>query len=96
MTFTLSVNDTCITLIIFIHKADTVISFHFILKNQDKTHAWWFTPIIPALRRLRQEDHEFKASLGYIARPCLKNKPKEPKPKKLSSLSPVTQLILGI
>jgi hypothetical protein len=23
-------------------------------------------PVIPALRRLRQEDHEFQASLGYI------------------------------
>jgi hypothetical protein len=37
---------------------------------------WWHTPKIPAFRRLRQEDHEFKTSLGYTARPCLKNKVK--------------------
>jgi hypothetical protein len=29
-------------------------------------------PIIPVIRRLRQEDIEFKASLLYIVKPCLK------------------------
>jgi hypothetical protein len=29
---------------------------------------------IPALRRLRQDDHKLKASLGYILTPCLKKK----------------------
>jgi hypothetical protein len=30
--------------------------------------------VIPALRRLTQEDHEFEVSLGYITTPCLKKK----------------------
>jgi hypothetical protein len=29
-------------------------------------------PVIPAFRMLRQEDYEFKDSLGYIAITCLK------------------------
>jgi hypothetical protein len=29
--------------------------------------------VIPALRRLRQEDLKFQASLGYMVRLCLKN-----------------------
>jgi hypothetical protein len=34
--------------------------------------AYSYIPVIPAPRRLRQEDQEFKASVGYVARPCLK------------------------
>jgi hypothetical protein len=26
--------------------------------------AWWYTPVIPEFRRLRQEGLEFEASLG--------------------------------
>jgi hypothetical protein len=39
-------------------------------------------PVIPALRRPIQEDLEFKASLDYIARPCLNLTP-PPKKKVL-------------
>jgi hypothetical protein len=38
---------------------------------------WWYMPVIPALRRLRKEDHVFQVSLGYAARPCLKKTEKE-------------------
>lgn len=32
-------------------------------------HAWWHTSVITALRRLRQEDKVFKASLDCVASP---------------------------
>jgi hypothetical protein len=32
----------------------------------------WYTTIIPALRRLRQEGHKLKTSSGYIDRPVFK------------------------
>jgi hypothetical protein len=32
---------------------------------------WWYMPVIPTFRRLREEDCEFKASLGYRVRSCL-------------------------
>jgi hypothetical protein len=34
----------------------------------------WFMPVIPALRRWRQESCEFKASLDDIEKPCIKIK----------------------
>jgi hypothetical protein len=34
---------------------------------------WWYTAVIPALKRLRQKDDKIETSLGYIAGPCLKN-----------------------
>lgn len=31
-------------------------------------HAWWHTPVVTVLRKLRQEDWKFKANLSYISR----------------------------
>jgi hypothetical protein len=36
--------------------------------------AWQYMPIIPALGRLRQEDHKLETSLGYTVSLCLKKK----------------------
>jgi hypothetical protein len=35
-----------------------------------------FKKVTKALRRPTQEDHKFKTSLNYIARPCLRGKNK--------------------
>jgi hypothetical protein len=37
-------------------------------------HLWWHRLVHPALRRLKEEDCEFQASLSYIVRLCLENK----------------------
>jgi hypothetical protein len=44
---------------------------------------WWCTPVIPALRRLREEDQELEASLGYLVRPYLKTPQKTKQNKKV-------------
>jgi hypothetical protein len=37
---------------------------------------WWYISIIPALGKLRQEDWDFKARLGYIRDPVSKKQNK--------------------
>jgi hypothetical protein len=36
-----------------------------IFKKLINCWAWWFMPVSPALKKLRQEDQEFKVRLGY-------------------------------
>jgi hypothetical protein len=49
------------------------IPFQAVRKYVHRRQAWWCIPVIPALKRLRHEDHELQVSLGYVTRPHLKN-----------------------
>lgn len=49
-------------------------------------------PIIPGLRRLKQEDHEFESSLSYRVRPCLNIKQKA---VELEGAGPLCTVIVG-
>jgi hypothetical protein len=51
---------------------------------------YWHTPVIPALRRLRQKDLKFEASLGSMERTCLKKKKKKLHVPCTKALSPKT------
>jgi hypothetical protein len=42
------------------------------MKVQNRPGMVVFLPVVLALRRLRQEDYMFKASLSYIVKPCLR------------------------
>jgi hypothetical protein len=41
-------------------------------KKPNSCQVWWYTSVILALRRLRQEDLELEASLDYIESSCFK------------------------
>jgi hypothetical protein len=43
---------------------------------------WWHKPVILAFGKMKQEDLDFKASLGYVARPDSKQKKKRKKERK--------------
>jgi hypothetical protein len=47
-------------------------------QNHNESQSQWHTPMTAALGGLRQKDHDFKTSLGYIARHCLQNKNQNP------------------
>jgi hypothetical protein len=59
-------------------------------KTEPECWVWWYTPVIPALEKLRQEDLKFEVSLGYIVISCLKKKKKRKKKKTKTTPHPIT------
>lgn len=49
---------------------------NFYKSRYDMGQACWHIPVTPALRRLREEDLKFEASLCYVETHCLKKKSK--------------------
>jgi hypothetical protein len=45
-------------------------------KSRSFSQEWWCTPIIPVLRRQRQEDWVFQANLGHYSKTLFQNKTK--------------------
>jgi hypothetical protein len=41
------------------------------------SQAWWHIPVIPTLKRGKEKDHKFEASLGYKAGPASPKKKKK-------------------
>lgn len=41
----------------------------FCTKNANNSCAWWYIPVIPALRMWRHKSQKFKANLNYIKQP---------------------------
>jgi hypothetical protein len=68
----------CCSVVVFAQ----VPGFHPQYWKQNKTFiiqcpSWQSKHVIPALRKLKQEDFQFKSDLGYNSKPCLKKKRKE-------------------
>jgi hypothetical protein len=66
-------------------------SNHSVQKGKDQL-VWWCMPVTLALGRLRQKDHEFEASLGYMVRLCLKKKKKKEQTKATLKKNGVVEL----
>jgi hypothetical protein len=52
--------------------------------------------VIPALRRQKQEDGKFQASLGCIVRLCVKKKKKKKEKERKKRNPPYPGIILGL
>jgi hypothetical protein len=51
---------------------NTFLDLESFFKSGKSCQAWWCMPITPALRRLKQVEQKFQASLEYIMRPYRK------------------------
>jgi hypothetical protein len=52
-------------------------------EKRKERREWWYTPVIPALGILRQDDLEVQATPRFTTKPCLKKKrdKRNPRPR---------------
>jgi hypothetical protein len=62
-------------------------------KTKEKYWVWWYMSVMPALRRMRQEDLDFKSILGYSSGPYFKNQMNK---NQKYNLSPAEQSNTGV
>ena len=86
---------------LFVKKNKVILNYSNFKNFMPGGRAWWLTPVIPALGRLRQEDRcEFETSLGYKSQlkaslNCIRD-PVSKKTKKKKSSSKIIPSITAV
>lgn len=65
----ISGTESCLLAFLMVNISKLRPTMYF-CRGHNFRYAWGYMFVVPALERLRQEDHEFGVNLGPIGRPC--------------------------